>query len=82
MRQDITIRRQSIAEYPDKGARRLKEASVREIPYLENRGEPLFLELTDFVGAVADGRQPLVDGQAGIVALELCERILDAGAEV
>jgi predicted dehydrogenase len=80
MRQDITIRRQSASEYPNTGARRLKEASVREIPYLDNRGEPLFLELTDFVSAVSDGRPPLVDGRAGIAALDLCDRILAAGA--
>jgi len=32
LRQDITIRRQATAEYPETGARRLKEASVMEIP--------------------------------------------------
>lgn len=78
LRQDITIRHQSTAEYPETGARRLKEASVMEIPYLEHRGEPLWLELQDFVGAVGTGRRPLVDGRAGVAALDLCERILDA----
>jgi predicted dehydrogenase len=79
MRQDITIRRQATTEYPNTGTRRLKEASVREIPYLENRGEPLWLELSDFVAAIAGNGMPLVDGRAGIAALELCERILQAG---
>jgi predicted dehydrogenase len=79
MRQQITIMRQAVAEYPSTGVRRLKEASVREIPYLEHRGEPLWLELRDFVDAVNDGRAPLVDGRAGIAALEMCERILAAG---
>lgn len=78
LRQDITIRRQATAEYPDTGARRLKEASVMEIPYLEHRGEPLWLELSDFVEAVGSGRRPLVDGRAGLAALALCERILEA----
>jgi predicted dehydrogenase len=80
MRQQITIVRQATAEYPSTGVRRLKEASVREIPYLEHRGEPLWLELTDFVTALNDGRAPLVDGRAGVAALDLCERILAAGA--
>jgi predicted dehydrogenase len=79
MRQQLTIMRQATAEYPSTGVRRLKEASVREIPYLEHRGEPLWLELRDFVDAVNDGRAPLVDGKAGIAALEMCERILVAG---
>jgi UDP-N-acetylglucosamine 3-dehydrogenase len=78
LRQDITIRRQATAEYPETGARRLKEASVMEIPYLEHRGEPLWLELQDFVEAVGSGGRPLVDGRAGVAALDLCERILDA----
>lgn len=78
LRQDITIRRQATAEYPESGARRLKEASVMEIPYLEHRGEPLWLELVDFVQAVASGGRPLVDGSAGVGALALCERILEA----
>ncbi|HEY7661247.1 MAG TPA: Gfo/Idh/MocA family oxidoreductase [Actinomycetota bacterium] len=78
LRQDITIRRQATAEYPESGARRLREASVMEIPYLEHRGEPLWLELQDFVGAIETGGRPLVDGRAGLSALALCERILDA----
>jgi len=78
LRQDITIRRQATAEYPEEGARRLKESSVIEIPYLEHRGEPLFLELRDFVTAVESNGTPLVDGRAGLAALRLCDRILDA----
>jgi predicted dehydrogenase len=78
LRQDITIRRQATAEYPESGARRLKEAAVTEIPYLEHRGEPLWLELQDFVEAVASGGRPLVDGRAGVAALTLCDRILQA----
>jgi predicted dehydrogenase len=49
-----------------------------EIPYLEHRGEPLWLELQDFVKAVGSGGRPLVDGRAGVAALDLCQRILDA----
>jgi predicted dehydrogenase len=81
MRQDITIRRQATAEYLGTGSRRLKDASVIEIPYLEHRGEPLWLELQDFVHAVASSGTPLVDGRAGVAALALCERILDAAKQ-
>lgn len=49
-----------------------------EIPYLEHRGEPLWLELQDFVTAVGTNGRPLVDGAAGVAALSLCERILVA----
>ena len=78
LRQDLTIRHQATAEYPRSGAPRLKEASIMEIPYLEHRGEPLWLELQDFVAAVGSGGRPLVDGAAGVAALTLCERILEA----
>jgi predicted dehydrogenase len=78
LRQDLTIRHQATAEYPRSGAPRLKETSIMEIPYLEHRGEPLWLELQDFVTAVGSGGQPLVDGAAGVAALALCERILVA----
>jgi UDP-N-acetylglucosamine 3-dehydrogenase len=81
LRQDITIRRQATAEYLGTDARRLKEASVMEIPYLEHRGEPLWLELRDFVHAVASGGKPLVNGRAGTAALDLCHRILDAAKQ-
>jgi predicted dehydrogenase len=79
LRQDLIIRRRAEPEFPSDGLRRFREASVREIPYLDHRGEPLLLELTDFVAAVSEGRPPLVDGSAGVAALELCDRILAAG---
>ncbi|MDA1092757.1 MAG: Gfo/Idh/MocA family oxidoreductase [Acidobacteria bacterium] len=42
------------------------------------RGEPLALELADFVAAVSGGRRPLVDGVAGRRALALAERVAHA----
>ncbi len=39
------------------------------------REEPLARELADFVGAVRDGRPPLVTGRDGRRALELAERV-------
>jgi predicted dehydrogenase len=47
------------------------------------REEPLVRELADFLGAVREGRPPLVTGHDGRRALELAERIterMDAGA--
>ena len=39
------------------------------------REEPLKLELEDFVGAVANGRSPIVPGEDGLRALVLAEQI-------
>ena len=44
---------------------------------LSRRGEPPALELDDFVNAVATGG-PLVTGEDGLAALELCEQVLAA----
>jgi predicted dehydrogenase len=41
------------------------------------REEPLVRELADFLGAVREGRQPLVTGQDGRRALELAQRITE-----
>jgi predicted dehydrogenase len=41
------------------------------------KDEPLRRELADFIGAVRDRRRPLVDGEAGRVALELATRIAE-----
>ena len=43
-------------------------------------GEPLGLELADFVAAVRDRRAPMVTGQAGRKALELATRVHEAMA--
>jgi predicted dehydrogenase len=41
------------------------------------REEPLVRELSDFLGAVREGRQPLVTGQDGRRALDLAQRITE-----
>jgi len=41
-------------------------------------GEPLKLELEDFVAAIRDGRPPLVPGEAGRRALALATRVAEA----
>jgi predicted dehydrogenase len=41
-------------------------------------GEPLKLQLDDFLGAVRSGRRPTVDAQAGFAAVRTAERIVEA----
>ena len=53
------------------GARPSIEGGPLPVP----KDEPLRLELADFIGAVRDKRRPLVDGEAGRVALDLATRI-------
>jgi predicted dehydrogenase len=50
-----------------------------EVPVPE--GDPLALELTDFIAAVRERREPLVNGEAGRDALRLALRVGEAAGE-
>ena len=78
LQQSINIFRQTKVEHVVEGTVRLRQSSVSEVPFLSRRGEPLALELDDFVNAVATGGTPFVTGAQGLAALELSERILAA----
>lgn len=79
LRQDITVNRMSRHEFlTDNGFARHSQSNVVEIPLLEVRGEPLSLELQDFVGAVSEGGTPRVDGAAGAAAVRLAQRAVEA----
>ena len=51
--------------------------SIEGGPLPVHRDEPLRREIADFVAAVRDKSAPLVDGEAGLRALELATRIAD-----
>jgi predicted dehydrogenase len=51
---------------------------VRVEPLAVAAGEPLKLQMDDFLGAVRNGRQPTVDAQAGFAAVRTAERIVEA----
>lgn len=78
LRQDVTINRVAHAEYLSSQGARYRQTGVVEIPFLEHRGEPLALELSEFVSAVSEGRPPRVDGEQGLRALQVAHDILAA----
>lgn len=79
LRQDITISRMSQHEYlSDDGATRHRQSNVVEIPFLETRGEPLALELVNFIESVRQGTAPHVDGTAGARAVQIAQRAVDS----
>jgi predicted dehydrogenase len=51
---------------------------VRVEPLAVAAGEPLKLQMDDFLGAVRNGRRPTVDAQAGFAAVRTAERIVEA----
>jgi predicted dehydrogenase len=78
LRQDVTINRVDHSEYVSSEGSRYRQTGMVEIPFLENRGEPLMLEQTEFVRAIRTGTAPRVTGRDGTEALRLADRILEA----
>lgn len=78
VRQDVTIHRMSQHEYLSGDGVRYRQSSVVEIPFLENRGEPLALELSHVAECVRTGAAPRVGGRDGVRALALADRIAAA----
>ena len=75
LRQDVTIHRMSRHEYLADDGVRYRQSSVVEIPFLDQRGEPLLRELQDVVDSVIERRAPRVDGVAGARALHVADVI-------
>lgn len=76
MRVDVTINRVEHAEYTGAEGTRYRQTGVVEIPMLETRGEPLWLEQREFVDAALEGRPPRVTGEDGRRALETALRVM------
>ena len=78
LRQDITIQRMSRHEYLAVDGVRYRQSSVVEVPFLEQRGEPLLAELEDVVDSILDDRPPRVPGVDGVRAVALAELIAES----
>lgn len=77
IRQQVAVHHVEQAEFVDNSGSMYRQSGVIEIPYLENRGEPVFLEQRHFVECVLAHTQPAVSGQDGLAALETAIRIRD-----
>lgn len=75
LRQDVTIHRMSRHEYLADDGVRYRQSSVLEIPFLDQRGEPLLRELEDVVSSVQANRPPRVGGADGARALHVADLI-------
>ena len=80
VRQDVTISRVDHSEFVSAEGARYRQSGVMEIPFLERRGEPLFLELSHFVECVLNGAEPRVSGRHGLAALDLAVRVREAAS--
>lgn len=75
LRQDLQVNRVEHTEFVSSEGTRWRQQGTVEIPFLEQQGEPLFLELRDVVGSVESGRPPRVTGEDGLQALALAFEI-------
>jgi predicted dehydrogenase len=75
VRQDVTINRVEHSEFLSSDGARYRQSGVVEIPFLEHQGEPLLLELQEFVRAASTGTTPRVTAAEGVEALRLVARV-------
>ncbi|NND73436.1 MAG: Gfo/Idh/MocA family oxidoreductase [Ilumatobacter sp.] len=78
VRADITIHRMAHHEFLGDHGVSYRQSNMIEIPFIENRGEPLALELADFLAAVRDGGRPRVTGEAATRAVRVATSIVAA----
>lgn len=73
LRHDVTLNRVEEVGYTD--GQGYRQRGVVEIPLLQHRGEPLFLELEHFVQCAQTGEEPKVPGHDGLAALSLAMEV-------
>ena len=78
MRQEVTIQRLEHVEYTGSEGTVYRQRGVVEIPMIETRGEPLWLEQREFLDAAREGRAPKVSGRDGLEALRMALAVVDA----
>lgn len=77
MRQEVTIERVEHVEYTGPEGTVYRQRGLVEIPMIETRGEPLWLEQRDFIASVTEGRAPRVGGADGIAALRMALEVVE-----
>ena len=78
VRSDVTIHRMAHHEYLGESGVSYRQSSVIEIPFIQNRAEPLVLEAEDFVAAVRSGGTPRVSGAAALRAVRIATSIVES----
>jgi UDP-N-acetylglucosamine 3-dehydrogenase len=78
VRQDVTIHRLHHSEFLAEGVPVYRQSGLVEIPYVEQRGEPLGAELRHFLECVRDRARPVIGAPEALDALELALSVRDA----
>ncbi|WP_327036181.1 Gfo/Idh/MocA family oxidoreductase [Micromonospora ureilytica] len=77
LRQQVEVHRIEHSEFLSEGGVRYRQSGRVEIPFLSQHGEPLMHELRHFADCVVNRRRPVVSGEDGLAALEVCLQIRD-----
>lgn len=75
LRQDLEIDRLSRSEYLSDDGVRYRESSMTEMPFIENRREPLMTQFELFADATRGSGAPAVSGLEAMKALELARQV-------
>ncbi len=76
IRQDVMVHRMQHVEFVSDSGAGIRQSGMVEIPFIENRGEPLMEELRAFVSAIG-GAENAMTAADGVEALRLAHRVLD-----
>lgn len=78
LRQDLEIDRLTQSEYLADDGVRYRQSSVSEVPFIENRREPLVTQFELFVSAIRSHGKPAATGADGLRALKLVLQVEQA----
>lgn len=76
LRQDVTVSRVDRSEYLASSGASYRQTGLTEIPFIERRGEPLALQMEEFVDCVGSRRVSRVSGRDALAALEIALEVL------
>lgn len=76
LRQDVTVTRVQHTEYVSDDGSRYRQTAAVEIPFLDNRGEPLTAQLESFLQAIRTGGAPEADAEDGLEAMRMVDAVL------
>lgn len=79
LRQDVTINRVDHAEYLASSGATYRQTGLTEIPFIERRGEPLALQMQEFIGCVRSRESPRVTGFDGLASLDIALQVMNRG---
>jgi UDP-N-acetylglucosamine 3-dehydrogenase len=75
LKQEVLIHRVQHVEFVGDDGVRYRQTGTIEVPFIENRGEPLMQELAAFTRSVVHGEPVVVTGTEAIRAMLLCDYV-------